>query len=73
MKSAEVFREIGERLKSQPDVPKKVQAILLYVIKQGGKEVAEFSKSSYLNIIIVGTKQITNMHAERLYHCADPG
>uniref|UniRef100_A0A914XJV9 Peroxisomal multifunctional enzyme type 2 n=1 Tax=Plectus sambesii TaxID=2011161 RepID=A0A914XJV9_9BILA len=43
VKSAEIFKEMGERLKSQPDVPKKVQAILLYVIKQGGKDVAQFT------------------------------
>uniref|UniRef100_A0A914XHD8 SCP2 domain-containing protein n=1 Tax=Plectus sambesii TaxID=2011161 RepID=A0A914XHD8_9BILA len=42
-KSAEVFKEMGERLKAQPDVPKKVNAIILYVIKQGGKEVAQFT------------------------------
>jgi len=43
VQSAEIFREIGERLKEQPNVVKTVKAILLYVIKQGGKDVAQFT------------------------------
>jgi hypothetical protein len=50
VKSAEVFREMGERLKSKPDTTKQVKAIFLYVIKQKGKEVAHFSKSLRLSI-----------------------
>lgn len=44
LKSAGVFKELGNRLSSQPDLVKKVNAIFLWVITKDGKEVAKYSE-----------------------------
>lgn len=43
LKSAGVFKELGNRLSSQPDLVKKVNAIFLWIITKDGKEVAKYT------------------------------
>lgn len=42
--SEAIFKQIGERVKADPATAKKVNAVFLYVITQGGKEAGKWSK-----------------------------
>jgi len=43
LKSAEVFAQLGERLRSRPELAKQVNAVFLWVITKGGKEETKWT------------------------------
>lgn len=44
LKSAEVFKQLSDRLSDEPGMVKKVNAVYVFVITQGGKEAAKYSQ-----------------------------
>lgn len=42
--SEAIFKQIGEKVKADPATAKKINAVFLYVITQGGKEAGKWSK-----------------------------
>ena len=47
LESVQVFDEMRKRLEDQPDLPKKVNGVFLWVITKDGKEQAKYSKLLY--------------------------
>jgi (3R)-3-hydroxyacyl-CoA dehydrogenase / 3a,7a,12a-trihydroxy-5b-cholest-24-enoyl-CoA hydratase / enoyl-CoA hydratase 2 len=42
--SAAIFKQIEDRVNADPATAKKINAVFLYIITKGGKEVGKWSK-----------------------------